>query len=255
MLDLPKFVEVQKGNIPLVLSVPHGGTLECENIPERSLGILGIDGNTIEIAKKLIVLIQDLFKKQNYECKTPSYIISNVRRSKIDFNREDSEAYVHKSNIAKQIYKFYHQKIEEIVFDNLKVYERSLLIDLHGFEKANRPPGFRDVDVVLGTNNLASFYSKKIPKRDWGKNIRGKIVQKFVELNIPIAPSHPKRYEYVLTGGYITKKYGASQIPNSQALQIEFSDRIRIQDVKLKEMVLNALGEILFEDLKNIKKV
>jgi len=255
MLDLSDYIEFQQGNIPLILSVPHGGSLECENIPKRSSGILGIDGKTIEIAKKLIALIQNIFKKHNSEVKKPSYVISKVRRSKIDLNREETEAYEQGSYIAKQIYKFYHKKIEEIVRYNLKVYERSLLIDLHGFEKANRPPGFRDVDVVLGTNNLESFYSKKIPKKDWGKNIRGKIVQKFLELNIPIAPSHPKRGEYVLTGGYITKKYGASQIPKSQALQIEFSDRIRIQDGNLRDLVLNHLAKILYNELKNFKKV
>ncbi|MFW9881924.1 MAG: hypothetical protein ACFFG0_53350 [Candidatus Thorarchaeota archaeon] len=255
MLDLSDYIEFYKGNIPLILSVPHGGTLECENIPKRSSGILGIDGKTIEIVKELIVLVQIIFKHHNSLLKTPSYVISNVRRSKIDLNREESEAYLQGSDIAKQIYNFYHKKIKEFVFDNLKVYRRSLLIDLHGFEKANRPPGFRDVDIVLGTNNLESFYSKKIPKKDWGKNIRGIIVKKFLELNIPIAPSHPKRGEYVLTGGYITKKYGASQIPKSQALQIEFSDRIRIQNEELKKMVLNAIAKILFDDLKGIRKI
>ncbi|MFX0080529.1 MAG: hypothetical protein ACFE94_02150 [Candidatus Hodarchaeota archaeon] len=254
MLDLFNYIEWQQGNIPLILSVPHGGTLECENIPKRTSGVLGIDGETIEIAKILIALIQTFFKQQYSQFNTPSYIISKVRRSKIDLNREESEAYVQGSNIAKQIYNFYHKKIEEFVLDNLKIYERSLIIDLHGFEKANRPPGFRDVDIVLGTNNLESFYSEKIPKKDWGKNIRGRIVEKFLELSIPIAPSHPKRGEYVLTGGYITKKYGASLIPNSQALQIEISDRIRVQDGELRKVVLNALAKILFEDLKGITK-
>lgn len=255
MLDLSEYIEFQQGNIPLILSVPHGGTLECENIPKRSSGILGIDGKTIEIAKKLIAKIKNKSKQQNSGVKTPSFIISKVRRSKIDLNREETDAYVQGSYIARQIYRFYHEKIEEIVLYNLNVYKSSLLIDLHGFEKTNRPLGFRDVDVVLGTNNLESFFSAKIPRKDWGKNVRGRIVQKFIELNVPIAPSHPKRNEYVLTGGYITKKYGASQIPRSQAIQIEFSDKIRIQDEELKEIVLNALAQIFFEELKNFKKL
>ena len=254
MLDLSDYIEFQKGNIPLILSVSHGGTLECENIPKRSSGILGIDGKTIEIAKKLIALIENFSKQHNTEVKTPSYVISKARRSKIDFNREEKEAFIQESTIAKQIYRFYHEKIEEIILYNLQVYKHSLLIDLHGFEKANRPPGFRDVDVILGTNNLEALFSTTIPRKDWGKNTRDKIVQKFIELNVPIAPSHPKRNEYVLTGGYITKKYGASQIPRSQAIQIEFSDRIRIHDREVREIVLNALAQILFEDLKSFKK-
>jgi hypothetical protein len=101
----------------------------------------------------------------------------------------------------------------------------------------------------LGTNNLESFFSEPIRRENWGDNIRGKIIQKFLELKIPIAPGHPKRREYVLTGGYITKKYGASQIPQSQAIQIEFSDKIRIQDQVLRELVLNSLAEILVKHL------
>ena len=54
MLNLKDYVEFQKGTVPLIISVPHGGSLECENIPKRSLGILGIDGMTIELAKILL---------------------------------------------------------------------------------------------------------------------------------------------------------------------------------------------------------
>lgn len=249
MLNLKDYVEFQKGTIPIIISVPHGGTSECENIPKRSNGILGIDGKTIEIAKKLIELIKTNFREQSLEFETPSYIISKVRRSKIDLNRDETEAFNPSSAIAKEIYNAYHIKLREFVMNNLKLFNSSLLIDIHGFEKNKRPPGFRDVDIILGTNNLESFFVEPVLKRDWGNNIRGKIIQKFLELKIPIAPGHPKRREYVLTGGYITKKYGASQIPKSQAIQIEFSDKIRIKDQELRELVLNSLAKILVKNL------
>jgi hypothetical protein len=134
--------------------------------------------------------------------------------------------------------------------DNLKFFGRSLLIDLHGFEKNKGPTGFRDVDIILGTNNLESFFSEPILRKHWVNSIRGKIIKKFLDLEILIAPGHPKRKEYVLTGGYITKVYGASQIPKSQAMQIEFSERIRIQDLELRELVLNALANILVKNLR-----
>ena len=255
MVNLKDYVEFQKGTLPLIISVPHGGTLECKNIPKRSQGILGIDGMTIEISKILIEIIKLKFKELKLKNNTPSYVISKVRRSKIDLNREETEAVVQNSSIAKKIYKTYHEKIKEFVMANLKFFARSLLIDIHGFEKAKRPPGFRDVDIILGTNNLESFFFGPILRNNWGNNIRGEIIQKFLDLEIPIAPGHPKRKEYVLTGGYITKKYGASQIPKSQAIQIEFSDKIRIQDHELRERVLNALAKILVKNLLEIEKV
>ena len=80
------------------------------------------------------------------------------------------------------------------------------------------------------------------------KNIRGKLIRQFNASGISIAPARPRRKEYVLTGGFITQKYGASQIPNSQAIQIEFSDTIRYKDSELKKKVIKVIAEILFEN-------
>ncbi len=251
MSEISEFIEYEEGNIPLIISVPHGGLLECNSLPERKTGVLGIDKGTIEFSKNFIAQINQKFKEEILEDKNPYYIFSLVRRSKIDLNRAVNEAYNQKSLIAREIYNHYHSKIKQWIFNNLKRYNHSLLIDIHGFEKDNRPPGFRDVDVILGTNNLESFFPEPIPKRDWGKNIRGKIIQKFLELDIPIAPGHPRRREYVLTGGYITRSYGASHIPHSQTIQIEISDSLRIYNKKLREIATKIFVDILFEDLKH----
>ena len=246
MFELREFVECEEGNIPLIVSVPHGGILECSFIPERKIGVFGIDKGTIGFSKDLIEQINEKFND-----KIPFHIFSKVQRSKIDLNRVETEAYNQSSFLAREIYNYYHSKIQEWIFNNLKMYSRSLLIDIHGFERDKRPSGFRDVDVILGTNNLESLFHEPIPKRDWGKNIRGKIIQNFLEFNIPIAPGHPRRREYVLKGGYITRTYGAFYIPKSQTIQIEISDRIRIHDKELKEKAIKLFVDIFFEDLKH----
>ncbi len=253
MVDLRDFVEYEDGNIPLIISVPHGGLLECTSIPQRKTGILGIDKGTIEFSTILINQINQKFKKVSSKEKNPFHIFSKVQRSKIDLNRIEVEAYDQTSFLAREIYNYYHSKIEEWILDNLKIYNRSLLIDIHGFERDKRPIGFRDVDVILGTNNLRSLFHEPVQKRYWGKNIRGIIIQKFLDTDIPIAPGHPRRREYVLTGGYITQTYGTFNIPKSQTIQIEISDRIRIYDEELKDRVINLLVDILFEDLKDFQ--
>ncbi|MFX1379257.1 MAG: hypothetical protein ACFFA4_09180 [Promethearchaeota archaeon] len=252
MSDIKQFIEFEKGNIPLILSVPHGGELECDSIPQRQNGVIGIDRGTIELAKNLAKLINITFENEKLGIRMPSYISSRVRRSKIDLNRGEHEAFNQNSFLGREIYNFYHNKIEEWIYNNLNEFNRSLLIDIHGFEKNARPPRFRDVEIILGTNNLGSFFSKTIKKRDWEKNIRGKIIQTLLRLNIPIAPGHPRRKEYILTGGYITAHYGASRIPKSQTIQIEFSDRLRLYDENLKEIVINALANILFEEMNHL---
>ncbi|MFW9821222.1 MAG: hypothetical protein ACFFE5_16585 [Candidatus Thorarchaeota archaeon] len=249
MLEINNYIEVEEGTIPLILSVPHGGQLKYDSIPQRTEGVLGIDRGTVDLAKSLIKQISFEFESDKVGFKSPSVIISKIRRDKIDLNRSAHEAFNQNSFIAREIYRFYHYKIEELILKNLNIYKRSLLIDIHGFERDARPQGFRDVDIILGTNNLESLFSKPVKKRDWDKNIRGKIVKVMIQLGIPVAPGHPRRKEYVLAGGYITTKYGASRFLRSQTIQIEFSDRIRLFDKILKKNVIKALGHILFEDL------
>ena len=103
--------------------------------------------------------------------------------------------------------------------------------------------------MILGTKNLKTLFSYPIPKKDWSKNIRGQIIRRCLELSIPIAPGHPRRREYVLTGGYITQQFGAQKIVNSQAMQIEFSDKIRLHDEELKKKVLILLSNVILESL------
>ena len=248
IINIQDYVECRKGTIPLIFSVPHGGTTNFDTIPDRTGGIHGVDKDTVKLAFELVENITSLFQRTFKDIRTPSYVISKIKRVKIDFNRKESEAFFFKSNVAREIYQYYHSKIQELISYNLNKFKRSLLIDIHGFEKSKRPNGFRDVELVLGTNNLESMFPNKLPKKEWGKNFRGKIVRTFNELNIQIAPGHHARKEYVLTGGYIIQKYGASRIKNSQAIQIEFSDTIRLHDDQLREKTLKSLAQLFFEE-------
>jgi N-formylglutamate amidohydrolase len=240
------YIEFSKGNIPIILSVPHGGILEVERIPDRKHGIKGIDKNTIEIARNLIEIIR---QKSGTALKVPSYVFCNVARIKVDINRPKSKAFAKNSELAGSIYLDYHQRLKELIFSNLNSFNKSLLVDIHGFETERRPHGFRDVDIIIGTNNLESIVRNKIPKRDWGKNIRGRMIKSFIQKGINTAPGHHLRREFVLKGGFITQSYGFSQIENSQALQIELSDRVRILDKNLRAEVLQILGEVLYREI------
>jgi len=250
MVIFEEYIKYHIGNIPLILSSPHGGTIKNIDIPQRSKGILGIDKETNTLLLDLTEKIEKKFEIKSSKMKTPSYIFSKIHRSRLDLNREEFTAYNEKSKLAKELFRFYHNKVKEMVSYNIEIFNRSLLVDIHGFEKSKRPEGFRDVEIILGTNNLGSLYLKPTPRKIWRDNLRGKIIQKFNELNIPIAPGHQTRKEYVLTGGYIIKNYGASRIKNSQAIQIELSDRIRLYDEKLRIIVLNTLSELLYDEFR-----
>ncbi|MHA1758804.1 MAG: hypothetical protein ACTSVV_18705 [Promethearchaeota archaeon] len=248
-----EYIEVIKGNIPIIFSVVHGGIKDCQEIPERKEGIKGIDKGTIRLTLDLIKKIKNELnkKRSNLPILEPSCVIAKIRRSKIDLNRSKIHAFEKGSILAEKIYDFFHNTIKSIINSNIEKYGHSLLIDIHGFEKNKRPPGFREVDLILGTKNLKSLFNKPVLKRDWDKNIRGKIIKKCLEEGISIAPGHPRRKEYVLTGGYITEAYGATYLANSQALQIEFSDDIRINNKNLRKKVITIISEAICEYLIN----
>lgn len=247
MENINQYIQYKQGTIPLILSVPHGGELQCEEIPIRTSGIRGIDKNTISLAEDFLQYIQNIYSRRLNTRKTPSYIFCNIARSNIDLNRPLDKAFNQNSKLAKKIYLTYHNSLRNCIDHNIDIYNLSLLLDIHGFEIKSRPSGYRDVDVVLGTDNLKSLFVKPVKKRDWGDNIRGEIIKKFIDLNISIAPGHPRRREYVLSGGYITKIYGPSQIKNSKTIQMEFSDRVRKHNRDLKNLILKSLAEIIFK--------
>ncbi len=242
------YFDLYYGQLPLIISSPHSGILEDEIIPKRTTGVLGIDKKTDVIAKELFRVFSMFINQElDNDPRKPSYIISKIHRNRLDLNRKISASFEVKSDLARSAYTFFHEFLSKQIQKNIENHGYSLLIDIHGFEKEKNP--FREVELILGTNNLKTLFGEKVPKRDWPKNIRGKIIKKFNQLDIPIAPGHPLRREYVLKGGYITKHYGASRIPLSQAMQIEFSDRIRLYDEKLKEKVIFNISEIIFKEI------
>ncbi|MEJ2248792.1 MAG: N-formylglutamate amidohydrolase [Candidatus Lokiarchaeota archaeon] len=243
---ITKYIEFSQGNVPIVISVSHGGELNPKRIPNRQSGVQGIDKKTNELAKDLLNEFSELSSKDYNSQIKPSYILSRIARIKVDFNRPLEKAFNQDSELAKRIYNYYHNKLKEFVEYNITNFGKSLLIDIHGFEKEMRPEGYRDVNLVLGTNNLKSLFDYEVRKKDWDKNVRGLIVDRFLKLGIPIAPGHARRKEYVLKGGYITRKYGSSNFKGSKAMQIEFSDTIRINNNSLKKTVLKNLVEILY---------
>ncbi|MGV9199159.1 MAG: N-formylglutamate amidohydrolase [Promethearchaeia archaeon] len=210
---------------------------------------MGIDKGTIDLTLKLIKSIEKSSIQRFGVPRTPSYLISYVHRNRIDFNRVKYKAFQNNSRLAEELYDFYHQTLQEYTQHNIEEYGISYLVDIHGFEKSKRPEGFRDVDIVLGTLNLKSFFQERVPKKDWDKNLRGIIIKKCLEEKIAVAPGHPRRKEYVLKGGYITKKYGVKSFKASKAIQVELSDAIRLYDDSLLVKVLKIIGEAMISSL------
>jgi hypothetical protein len=124
-LDL--FTEVQHGNMPLIISVPHGGTDSPSNIPDRACPniVTVTDTKTIELANAI-----DSVCKADYGFQ-PYLVIDYLKRTKLDQNREIIEATCSNSNID-IIWKNYHLSIDTCITKITSKYGQALFIDIHG---------------------------------------------------------------------------------------------------------------------------
>jgi autotransporter-associated beta strand protein len=76
------YIEYIAGDLPFIVSAPHGGTLKPAEIPDRTYGTFATDTNTEDLARKVRTEFQNLTGH------TPHVIICRLDRDKIDCNRE-----------------------------------------------------------------------------------------------------------------------------------------------------------------------
>src|SRR5699024_3733333 len=82
------WIEARAGNVPIVISAPHGGTIEPEDVPDRSCeGVTTVrDMNTTELAFEMQ---QELMAGHDMQ---PFVIAAHIHRKKIDLNRDIEES-------------------------------------------------------------------------------------------------------------------------------------------------------------------
>ncbi|WP_452227045.1 T9SS type A sorting domain-containing protein [Lacinutrix cladophorae] len=126
------YIEYIHGNLPIIISAPHGGTITSGPLPNRSCGINEPDDNTAI----LIRAIQDEIFAQ-----TGGYahvIINNLNRRKLDPNREVNEATCSSNtnasdtNNALFYWNAWHQFIDDASNSVETNWGKGLYIDLHG---------------------------------------------------------------------------------------------------------------------------
>jgi hypothetical protein len=127
------YTEVQYGNMPLIISVPHGGVENPSTIPDRTCPNITTvtDSKTIELANAI-----DSVCKADYGFQ-PYLVINYLKRTKLDQNREIIEATCSNSSVE-TIWKNYHFSIDTCISKITNKYPQVLFIDLHGHGHAKQ---------------------------------------------------------------------------------------------------------------------
>src|SRR5699024_1016331 len=121
------WIEARAGNMPLVISAPHGGTYKPDEIPEGSgSDIVTVrDMNTIELALQVEQALLSSYDVQ------PFVVINHLHRSKLDMNRDIKEATSGNKEAETPWYN-YHNYIESALEKAIDDFGFTIFIDFHG---------------------------------------------------------------------------------------------------------------------------
>jgi hypothetical protein len=123
---IDQFTWVQYGTMPLVISVPHGGLIAPDSIPDRTCPNItnATDLNTIEMVKAI-----DSVCFADYKLR-PFIVYTTLKRTKLDQNREVAEATCGSSSKEK-LWNNFHAAIDTAINRVKTKYPQCLYIDLH----------------------------------------------------------------------------------------------------------------------------
>lgn len=122
------YVEYQIGTLPMIISVPHGGSIEPVAIPNRTCNnpVFAVDMYTIETALEI--------KNKLFELTGcyPHLIISHLKRNKLDPNRNLSDAACGNPEAETAWQEFHGFITSARNTANLQYNSNTIFVDLHG---------------------------------------------------------------------------------------------------------------------------
>lgn len=215
--DLSKYITTREGELPVIISAPHGGTVTIPGADERKGGAEIAQFTTVrDINTDLLALeLADVLKKKMG--KSPHVVVARFSRKYIDANRPASGAY--ESEKTRPIYDAYHQALASACKNVQSKWGSGLLLDIHG-QSVQADAIFR------GTLNGKSI--TLLTQRYGSSALTGKYgFQKRLEdkgyLFKPGADTSDKETRF--TGGYITQHYGSHTGYGIDAIQLEMGGK------------------------------
>ncbi|HHH54948.1 MAG TPA: hypothetical protein ENK91_14895, partial [Bacteroidetes bacterium] len=260
--DSTGFVEYHAGNLPFIISVPHGGYLSPDSIPDRDCpGCKYLrDSYTQEIGRLLLERFNE--KTGCY----PHVVINLLHRKKFDANRNLVEASDGNPVVEKTWYG-YHEFIDSAKSTISKNYSKGLFIDLHGHahdiqrielgyllskSELQLEDQYLNSDIYINKSSIRNLVYVNLHNSFLSELLRGDfslgdILQNKGFASVPSrANPFPKDNEPYFSGGYNTGRHGSSVDGTVDAVQLELNHDIRFDD-ELRSVFVDSLVEALIE--------
>jgi N-formylglutamate amidohydrolase len=259
------YIEYQAGDLPFILSAPHGGREKPADIPDREKGTFAFDVGTQELARAIAA---EIHKQTGH---WPHIIICRIHRRKIDCNREIVEA-CGGNKETEAIWHDWHRFIGAAREAVIRDFGRGLYIDLHGHGHPipqlemgylHSAADYKVSDAELGAADIVSQSSLRalaaLNRRPYAELVRGDFAlgTLLMERGFPATPSkeRPTPTPPYFRGGYNTVRYGREGAPLI-GLQIEtYSKGVRdnpASRTKFAQALCESL-QIFFEAQLGVK--
>jgi N-formylglutamate amidohydrolase len=234
------YVEYVPGTLPVVISAPHGGALEPDEIPDRSYGTVVTDAYTAET----LLAVREAFVERTGEA--PHVVISHLRRTKLDPNREIVEA-AQGNPFAENAWEEF-QGFIDIASDQVETdFGAGLYLDLHGHghpvhrvevgyllsaSNLNMADGSLDSGPYAAASSVASLAARsplRFSRILRGETSFGGFLQDAGVRSVPSPGDPSPGQESYFSGGYNTHRHGSREGGRVDGIQLELH-RVGLRD-------------------------
>ena len=143
------YIEYQIGTIPIIISAPHGGNITPASIPNRTCNnpTIVTDGNTLQLSKQIDSSLYNLTGCH------PHVIICNLKRTKLDCNRNLADGACGNAEAETAWTEFHHFIDTAQALSQNQFSGKAFYIDLHGHGHAIQQ---LELGYTLNTSQLNS---------------------------------------------------------------------------------------------------
>lgn len=238
------YTQYHVGSLPIVISVPHGGLVDPSNIPDRICNnpTTVTDSYTIELAMQIDSALFNLTGCH------PHIIICNLKRTKIDCNREISEGACSNPIAEKAWYEFQNFIDTAQALAQNSFAGKAFYMDLHGHgkpilrlelgygikpEELNNTDSFLNLPDQINSSSIGNLVNNNINNFTHSQLLRGDFAlgTLFSNAGFPAVPSkqfpNPDTTPYFYSG-YNTNNHTCIKSGNTvNGLQLECHQSVR----------------------------
>jgi len=256
-----EYIEYVHGNLPIIISAPHGGEKRPSSIPDRDCQgcVYQNDTNTQELANEVAAAIYEITGCYPY------LILNRLHRIKLDANREIQEAADGNSE-AELAWSYFHDHVSTASEEIRSTFSKGIFFDLHGhahsvqrlelgylLSKSNLQLDNVELDSSLQFENssIRNLVNENESNFSFSELLRGdySIGSLVEERGYASVPSNSDPYPLVsepyFSGGHNTRMYGSVDSNSIDAIQIECNQDVRFDEVTRKNFATDLAQAII----------